>query len=176
MLAFTNQRTTKLLVCLAFTAFQIGGVDCARAQRQIERLVRGLVVVGEGENVVLSWRLLATDAPDTCFNVYRQADDASAVKLNKDPLTGPTHYRDNSVDLGKATAYFVSGQELPASERITLPGSTPAQPYLSISLEPPAGYHANDCSVGDLDGDGEYEIVVHMLGRGRRASLKKPSA
>ena len=39
--------------------------------------------------------------------------------------------------------------------------------YLSIPIQTPAGYHANDCSVGDLDGDGEYEIVVHMVGRGR---------
>ena len=44
------------------------------------------------------------------------------------------------------------------------------RPYLSIPLQiPPGGttpdggtytYSANDCSVGDLDGDGEYEIVV----------------
>jgi rhamnogalacturonan endolyase len=38
---------------------------------------------------------------------------------------------------------------------------------LSIPIDPPIGYHAGDCSVGDLDGDGEYEIVVHMVGRGR---------
>ena len=45
-----------------------------------------------------------------------------------------------------------------------------AQHYLNIALDRPAGgttpvgeaytYSPNDCSVGDLDGDGEYEIIV----------------
>ncbi len=44
------------------------------------------------------------------------------------------------------------------------------QPYLDIPLKAPAGgttpdgveytYNANDCSVGDVDGDGEYEIIL----------------
>jgi rhamnogalacturonan endolyase len=39
--------------------------------------------------------------------------------------------------------------------------------YLSIPLQTPSGYAANDASVGDMDGDGDYEIVIHMTGRGR---------
>jgi rhamnogalacturonan endolyase len=41
------------------------------------------------------------------------------------------------------------------------------QPYLSIPLQTPKGYAPNDGSVGDLDGDGQYEIVLHQAGRGR---------
>ena len=40
-------------------------------------------------------------------------------------------------------------------------------PYLSIPLQTPPGYTPNDVSVGDLDGDGEYEIVLHQAARGR---------
>ncbi len=40
-------------------------------------------------------------------------------------------------------------------------------------MKTPAGYTINDCSVGDLDGDGEYEIVVHMTGRGRDNSQSR---
>mgnify|MGYP000682994891 FL=1 len=45
-------------------------------------------------------------------------------------------------------------------------------PYLSVPVCKPedgeiAGesftYTANDCSVGDLDGDGEYEIILKMV-------------
>ena len=48
-----------------------------------------------------------------------------------------------------------------------LPPSAPARPYLSIPLQTPHGYTPNDASAGDLDGDGEYEIVLHQVGRGR---------
>ena len=40
------------------------------------------------------------------------------------------------------------------------------QQYVSIPLRTPDRYAPNDCSVGDLDGDGDYEIIVHMAGRG----------
>ena len=48
-----------------------------------------------------------------------------------------------------------------------MPANAPVRPYLSIPLKTPAGYSPNDASVGDLDGDGEYEIVLHQVGRGR---------
>src|SRR6185295_11342317 len=38
---------------------------------------------------------------------------------------------------------------------------------LSVPIPTPSGYHANESSAADLDGDGEYEIVVHMVGQGR---------
>jgi len=38
---------------------------------------------------------------------------------------------------------------------------------LSIPLQTPNGYTAGDASPADLDGDGEYEIIIHMTGRGR---------
>ena len=51
-----------------------------------------------------------------------------------------------------------------------LPAGAPVQPYLRVPLQiPPGGttpageaytYSPNDTSVGDLDGDGEYELVV----------------
>ena len=34
-------------------------------------------------------------------------------------------------------------------------------------MKAPQGYRAGDASAADLDGDGEYELVVHMSGRGR---------
>ena len=57
----------------------------------------------------------------------------------------------------------------------TLPANAPVQQYLTVPLQRPAGgdvevpagaptapftYNPNDASVADLDGDGEYEIVL----------------
>ena len=49
----------------------------------------------------------------------------------------------------------VNAKELTASEKFTLPAL--AKAYLAIPLQTPAGYSANDASVGDLDGDGVAE-------------------
>ena len=46
-------------------------------------------------------------------------------------------------------------------------GNAPAQPYLSLPLQTPDGYAPNDASAADLDGDGEYDIVLHQVGRGK---------
>jgi rhamnogalacturonan endolyase len=142
------------------------------AQRQMEHLGRGVVAIHEGDgNVFVSWRLLGTDPDATTFNLYRQSAGREPVKLNEQPLAGPTHYRDGNVDFSQAVSYFVrpimDGKEQAPSRSFKLPPNAPPQAYLSVPTQAPEGYHANDCSVGDLDGDGEYEIVVHMVGRGR---------
>ena len=49
--------------------------------KQIENLNRGAVAIKSGAGVFVSWRQLATDAPDTTFNVYR-----GATRLNSAPL------------------------------------------------------------------------------------------
>jgi len=67
----------------------------------------------------------------------------------------------------------VKGKELMASEKFTVPAL--AKPYLSIPLRTPEGYSANDASVGDLDGDGEYEIIIHLTGRAHDNSQAGPT-
>ncbi|HEY7089844.1 MAG TPA: rhamnogalacturonan lyase, partial [Tepidisphaeraceae bacterium] len=42
-------------------------------------------------------------------------------------------------------------------------------------LKTPPGYSPNDCSAADLDGDGEYELVVHMTGRAHDNSQGGPT-
>ena len=61
---------------------------------------------------------------------------------------------------------IVDGREQDDS-RPSLPAPPHDRPWLTIPLETPDGYAPNDASVGDLDGDGEYEIVLQQAGRGR---------
>ena len=75
-----------------------------QAQRWMENLDRGVVAINQGsDGVFVGWRLLGTDPIDLGFNVYRQSGDGEPVKLNQQPLTGPTHFRDIAADLSQPT-------------------------------------------------------------------------
>lgn len=138
----------------------------------MEKLSRGVVAVVQPDaKVFVSWRMFGTDPENIAFNVYRQADTEKAVKLTEKPITDVTFFIDDKADLKKNNSYFVRAvlnkKEKESSAKFTLKADSPARQYLSIALQTPKDYTPNDASVGDLDGDGEYEIVLHQAGRGR---------
>jgi rhamnogalacturonan endolyase len=155
----------------------------APAPRIMERLSRGVVAVHQPDGrVFVSWRLLASDPAGTAFNLYRTTapratgasdsgpfssrPDAAAgtTKLNPTPLAAGTWFIDASAALDRETRYVVravhDGIESEPSAAFTLPAGAPPLPYHSIALQTPAGYTPGDASLGDLDGDGDYEIVL----------------
>jgi rhamnogalacturonan endolyase len=145
----------------------------AHARRQLERLDRGLVAVNQGKDdgVFLSWRLLGTEPRKLGFNVYRQIHGSAPVKLNDQPLTAGTNFVDRHPDFAKPALYFVRPIDARIEGKSCQPfkfaANPPLRDYLSIPLQTPDGYTAGDASAADLDGDGEYELVIHMAGRGR---------
>jgi rhamnogalacturonan endolyase len=144
----------------------------AAAQRQMERLGRGVVAVRQADGKVwVGWRMLGTDPDDAAFNLYRSAAGGPPVKLNDRPVGDVTNFVDAGADASRSNSYFVrpvvKGKEQEASAPFTLRADAPARQYLSVPLQTPQGYSPGDASAGDLDGDGEYELVVHMTGRGR---------
>ncbi len=128
----------------------------------------------------IGWRLLATDPAGITFNLYRSANGGAAVKLNATPLAQTTDFVDSTLNTTQSNAYFVrpviDGVEQAPSESFTLAANTPVRQFLNIPLTPPPGgtvpdfenpgqtlpftYNANDASVGDVDGDGRYEIIL----------------
>jgi rhamnogalacturonan endolyase len=145
--------------------------------RQMEHLGRGLVAIHpEDGKVFLSWRLFGTDPAGIAFNIYRRSAGAAAVKLNDKPLTRATCFTDTTADLSKPTAYFVrpvvDGKEQEPSAPFRLPADPPVRAYLSIPLKTLPGHTPNDAAVGDLDGDGEYEIVLKQEQRPRDNSQR----
>lgn len=147
------------------------------ARRQLEKLGRGLVAIHqETGKVFISWRMLGTDPDNLAFNVYRTTSSGGPttrrmpIRVNAAPVVEATSFIDTGADVTKANSYFVrpvlNGREQAASAGFTLPANAPVRQYLSLPLQTPPGYSPNDGSVGDLDGDGEYELVVHQTGRG----------
>lgn len=143
---------------LAFAVIALLGQ--ASAQRVMESLNRGLIAVPAvpaGTGTYLSWRLFGTEPSNLGFNVYK-----GTVKLNEAPLSGATLFTDNTSGTGTYTVRpVINGQEGEPSE----PARKLTDNFHAIALQiPPAGsgytYNANDASVGDLDGDGEYEIIL----------------
>jgi rhamnogalacturonan endolyase len=142
------------------------------APRQMENLGRGLIGLKQADGrVFLSWRWLGTESDAARFNVYRTVGEAAPVKLNATPMTNVTWFVDQPTAANVSISYVVrailNGKETEPSAPFRLASGTPARDYLSVPLQLPAGYSANDGSVGDLDGDGEYEIVLKSEQRPR---------
>ncbi|MEU0724803.1 RICIN domain-containing protein [Streptomyces sp. NPDC006140] len=122
---------------------------------QMEDLNRGLVSVRSGSNNLVSWRLLGTESYDTAFNVYR-----NGTKVNGSPVTDSTNYLDTGApsDASYTVRAVVGGTEQPASEpSVRFTGGN----YLDVPLSSPgSGYTPVEASPGDVDGDGQYELIV----------------
>lgn len=132
-----------------------------------EKLGRGLVVVKKNaETNFLTWRYLSSDSKNVAFNVYR-----NGLKINKAPVTKSTTFEDKYAG-AEALTYTVKSVVNKKEETLqsyTLPANAPIG-YINIALDTPKGgttkdgeeytYVANDASIGDVDGDGEYEIFL----------------
>lgn len=136
-------------------------VPAAEAQQYAEQLDRGAVIMVAGRVPYLSWRSFATDDPDMYFDVYRDGK-----KINSSPITNSTDYKDAK---GAMTKEYVikamigddvveefSPMKWSNTKTLDLnrpdEGSTPEGETFT--------YQPNDCSVGDVDGDGQYELIV----------------
>ena len=136
-----------------------------------EKLDRGVVAVRQADGrAFISWRTLMTDPKGAAFDVYRNGQ-----KLNQAPLTkgGTWFIDDNPTDEAVYEVRCEMEEGRGKKEDIShLTSSVSHQPsslfplpspigYLPIPLQKPDEMHtANDASVADVDGDGQYEIIL----------------
>ncbi len=153
---------------LAFAALLSAHSAAANAQAssptfQTEKLSRGVVAVppASGNGMFVSWRLFSTDPDEITFDLLR---DGKVVATN---ITDKTNYVDVN---GLATSKY---QVVAKRFGVEVDRSEPVEGWsdvaLRLKLDRPASgvehgadysYTPNDCSVGDVDGDGNYEIIV----------------
>lgn len=133
-----------------------------------EKLSRGLVGIPTDKGMYFSWRMTLDDAPGLQFDIYRSTNGGTAIKLNKEPISKTADFLDEDTDF-KATNHWILKADNKEVATWTHSAEEELHPYLSIPIRKPedgeiAGEHfsytANDCSIGDLDGDSEYEIIL----------------
>ena len=134
-----------------------------------EKPGRGLIAVRENDSTVnISWRYLSSDPIQTAFDIYRNGQ-----KINTFPLKNSTYFKDKNIPPGsliyELKARFPDQKD--KSEIFTCSiGENSGFGYINIPLDVPEGittafgrpvfYNANDASIGDVDGDGEFEIIL----------------
>ena len=160
-------RMAATLLTLLFT-FQFSPLTSSAQPRynfgklKRESLDRGVVAFRQGDKVIVSWRTLTSDKKGEAFDIYR-----NGTKLNQRPLKkGGTFFIDEQPLQTDAT-YEIRGGKKNGS--YTLKAGAP-EGYLPVKLQKPADgiapngwsytYSANDASVADVDGDGQYEIIL----------------
>jgi rhamnogalacturonan endolyase len=155
--------TVSVAMAFSQTAYKLDAM-------QREKLGRGVVAVRQPDNkVAVSWRYLSSDPMNTEFNVYRDGK-----KIGKTGSANGTFFVDNNKNVAAGATYevrpVIKGKETGAvNGSYQLPANAP-EGYINIPLDRPAdgvtpagdrySYHANDASIGDVDGDGNYEVIL----------------
>ncbi|MCH5210089.1 MAG: bacterial Ig-like domain-containing protein [Oscillospiraceae bacterium] len=142
--------------------------------REMEKLDRGLVAVKVDSGVYLSWRLFDSEDAiygsaenNVSFKVYRDSEEIADVENS-------TNYVDSQVGTSYSVAPVVDGIVGEKCKAVTVYENS----YFDIPIKQPASetiitpsgetvgtfnFSPADCSTGDLDGDGEYEIVIKWI-------------
>lgn len=171
-----------LTVCLLLACGEVAGAQPAYDVSAIrrERLDRGLVAYADetGDSICISWRSLREDPADARFaillNGVRQTSyEPTKATFAKLPSSLFLQQDWNRIDLQMMPASASAGTAgAPSAAAIarTRVQRAALQPYLTLPLMKPEGgqtpdgepysYVANDASVGDVDGDGQYEIFL----------------
>jgi rhamnogalacturonan endolyase len=160
--------TLKLYTLALTVIFALSSQAQITPQSQMEKLDRGLVAIPvSSTSSFVSWRLLGTDVKESItFDLLRNGE-AIATDLKV------TNYRDANEPSGAKYQVVtkIDGQPIATSEAVT----TWKEKFLTLNLDRPKGgihkswndatdvpysYYPNDMSVGDVDGDGQYELFL----------------
>ncbi|MFR4302072.1 MAG: hypothetical protein ACLT4H_00090 [Bacteroides thetaiotaomicron] len=129
--------------------------------------------------LLLSWRMLPDDTDKTAFDIYHKKG-AEWRKINTQPIVNSTNFQvpDNHIDYSTDNTYklcYHGSDETLDTYTMSAEQVKNKKPYISIFLKETASdkrindaeeYIINDGGVADLDGDGEYEILVVRHARG----------
>lgn len=142
------------------------------AQRQQQKLGRGVVAVQNGNNVTVTWRRLAQEPENARYNIYkRNSGSGEFVKMNATPLRN-TNYSTtvSSLPTGSEVAVAIlvneggEYKEKEMSQPFLFKKQDLRNIYMSILFNNSplnnADFDTKFCWPVDLNGNGEYDYVV----------------
>ncbi|MBQ8725190.1 MAG: hypothetical protein IJY74_05935 [Oscillospiraceae bacterium] len=144
-----------MLTALPTETAEAADYSCNTGNIMMEYLDRGVSAVSTGSGMLVSWRVLANDADDATFVLYR--DNTEIYRSTSGKATCYLDASGSSSSKYRVDTLSSSGSVISSSNCSIITGSN----HFDIQLSRPSSiYTPNDCSVGDVDGDGVYEIFV----------------
>lgn len=150
-----------------------------------EKLDRGFAGVNTPNGFHLSWRAFPSDKQDASYDIWRSTSGGKAVKVSAKSIKSTSDFFDTSADLSKDNTWILkSGSKELAKFSVK---ASEGKNYIEIPVQKPASrgifrvtqrsygttdnynpgdepdaysFNASDCAVGDLDGDGQLEIIL----------------
>lgn len=170
----TKQATVKVFEnsvqkFIFYVSFSVSNHVPKPAAKPLNRGLMSLSLSGAGMGTgnLVSWRFRESDDQGTKFKLYRgtNATTQSSVLNSGKYITDKTNFRDAS---GTASSYYKLetydrygnlidtevSRKTWANQTMTIKTQTPTDPVNGATYTP------NDASFCDMDGDGEYEIIL----------------
>lgn len=149
--------------------------------RMMEELNRGLIAVKTSAGVYLSWRVLGKeDLATTAYDIYREGTSSKIATIEGGQASNYIDRSGTSTSKYKVVVSTATQDQIaeePWTQAQDTKGDNTTYTYFDVPISLPTdiphantsamsdysranGGSANDASVGDLDGDGDYEIVL----------------
>lgn len=154
---------------MLFAAALAGLALSAQAQQVKEKLNRAPVAVKTSQGILVSWRSLTSDAKETTFSVYRNG------KLVASNIADVTNWLDTEGKPGDVYRIETSkGEKSEATAWNNMFTSFDVKRPAAIKSGNTTGrYRPDDMAVGDVDGDGNYELILKWMPDNQRDSGSK---
>lgn len=187
LLNLKGKYTMRNILILALISFSVV-LSAQRQMEKLDRGV--IAMRTATDSAYISWRLLDTDPSDIAFDIYRTEGEGKEQKRNAEPLRNSTQFADSKVDFSKAVVYTIRpasytnsnlkksavqkkseanndplhkgpGNSIPAvSGTYKIQQDAAVCQYLTVPVQQIPNYKINDGSAADLDGDGQYELII----------------
>lgn len=138
------------------------------AQRPMEKLDRSVVAQKVSNGVYVNWRITSDEWHNTSYKLYR-----NGTLIHETGKAGASNFLDAAGTT--SSVYTVAAINKGVESALSKPASVLTKNYLEIPMRDikslgKTKYYLNDATAADLDGDGQYEIIIKRMNRDWSAS------